>query len=854
MKCIMKENAKEYLKEFATSQDNWLKAIVYEAIETNGDIADEREKEIFQHLSKGTQIDINEPNIDTVNLLSEIFITSIHHKNGVNALKVNQKIKFNNEVTILYGLNGTGKSSYFKVLNEIVGGNQKKKILSNIYSETVRPINVEIKFEEKGNQNHTINWDGSNRSLDLLNKCKVFDTSYLYGLLETRQADSTLIQPLGLNLFAYIVRLIDKFKEGLNKEADKNRLTKSVLELKYLSDEIKTSFENHSINNLVKRKIEDLYIFSEENIKKLEEIKKELSDLKQINIQDKINLRNNDKAEIADIIKYIETTNNSILDFVKKTEGSIKINSENLVANKSARKQFDILTNIPANNTDEWKEFIKAGENYTSKIENEEGICAYCRQPLKDDNSINLVKAYGKFLKDESEQKLTNSKNKIDSLIQQVDRFSTELILKENTVRILKEYRIGNSTDSLFQGITNKTNEFTSVRNKLVELLNEKNADVKIELSDISGIINQLSPIVENIKIEIDILSQDNSKKKEKIIDAETKLKNLLENESIYKQKDEIKKWFLINEEEARLRKKASKINTRKISDLSKVAHNDLLTETLKTNFLDELSGLGCSNLGVKIENARGHKGTSNTKLSLTKNNDIKTILSEGEQKAVALALFITEVKIQKSLNPIILDDPVNSLDHKIASKFAEQILKLDNQIILFNHNKLFLEAFETSKENHICKTIDSDCNTTRGKHIRVYQVDSEGKNSKGVLTNYKRNKAKVHIGEGKRLLRQSPFTERLKVASLLRKAVECTIDEVIFCNQTPTKNSTKYSHIDWDGLTKLNNDSTIIEKLKTVHGRVSGGEMHNGTENEENPIEVEEFNDMFFEIENILN
>jgi hypothetical protein len=28
---------------------------------------------------------------------------------------------------------GAGKSSYFKILNEIVGGNQKKEILSNIY-------------------------------------------------------------------------------------------------------------------------------------------------------------------------------------------------------------------------------------------------------------------------------------------------------------------------------------------------------------------------------------------------------------------------------------------------------------------------------------------------------------------------------------------------------------------------------------------------------------------------------------------------------------------------------------------------------------------------------------------------
>jgi hypothetical protein len=57
-----------------------------------------------------------------------------------------------------------------------------------------------------------------------------------------------------------------------------------------------------------------------------------------------------------------------------------------------------------------------------------------------------------------------------------------------------------------------------------------------------------------------------------------------------------------------------------------------------------------------------------------------------------------------------------------------------------------------------------------------------------------------------------------------------CAIDEVIFNNQLPTKYSNKNSRIVWAELKKLKNDSNIIDKLKTIHGRVSGGEMHNGS------------------------
>ncbi|VVM20900.1 hypothetical protein BSPWISOXPB_500 [uncultured Gammaproteobacteria bacterium] len=39
-----KKNAKEYLKEFATSQSDWLKALIYEVIETNGNISNDKKK------------------------------------------------------------------------------------------------------------------------------------------------------------------------------------------------------------------------------------------------------------------------------------------------------------------------------------------------------------------------------------------------------------------------------------------------------------------------------------------------------------------------------------------------------------------------------------------------------------------------------------------------------------------------------------------------------------------------------------------------------------------------------------------------------------------------------------------
>ena len=850
----MKTNAKEYLIEFATSQPDWLKALIYEVIETNGNVSDDKKKEIFDSLKDDTALEINEPNISVNDSDKEIYLTSLEYIQGVNALKQNQIIKLHDDVTILYGLNGAGKSSYFKVLNEIVGGNQKKKVLSNIYLDPPQTIDVNISFKEKAGQTKTINWNGSSRSLDSLNKCKVFDSSYLNGLLETRKADSTLIQPLGLNLFSYLVALIDEFKTKLKSEADNKRLEKPIIKPNFLSDEINASFETHQIDNIIKKKIESLFDFTDENLKTLESTKKKLQDLKQINIQDKIKLKNSDKTDIDSIKKNLEDTNKKLSDFYTDTQTQLELLAKNKRANELAKKQFKILSTIPDSDNGEWKEFIKSGEKYKSKVDDSDKVCIYCRQPLQDKNATKLISAYGEFLKDESEKKLNNSLEQIKDLTNKVEVLSTDLKIKENIKDIFKKHTSETTEKTLLEVISIAIADLSLKNEELLKKLKESDVDSKVELLDITNITAKLNLISKAIQTEIDQLSEENSQKATEIENLEKSLKQLQENESISKQKENIKKWFETNNAENNLISKSTKINTANTTTLSKTAHNDLLTETLKQNFTDELNFLGYKNLNLKIKNAGGGKGTSSTKLTLSNNNDIKAILSEGEQKAVALALFIAEAKIQKSKNPIILDDPVNSLDHIIAGKFAQRLLTLDNQVILFNHNRLFLDAFETSKENHICKTIDSDCNKSKGKHIRVYQVNSEGQNLKGVLVGYKSNKAINHILESKKLLENSPFEDQLKVAGLLRKSVECVIDEVIFNNQLPTKYSNKNSRIAWAKLKKLKNDSNIIDKLEAIHGRVSGGEMHNGTENEENPIEVDEFNTMISDIENILN
>ncbi|WP_163718735.1 AAA family ATPase [Mangrovibacterium lignilyticum] len=847
----MKSNAKEYLIEFASSQEDWLKALIYSAIETNGSISSDRKTEIFKCLQDSTAIEYTIPNIVDSDSDAEIILTKLVHKEGVNALTENQIIKFHDDITIINGLNGAGKSGYFKIINEIVGGNQIKEILPNIYKDNPSEIDVEISYKEFRNQT-TVNWVGNSRSLEKLNKCKVFDTSYLNGLLETRQNDTTLIQPLGLNIFTYLIDLLDKFKNQLGINADKKRIQKPNIDLTNISEEIQSVFQNHNLTETRKKEIIKLFDFSDENGKKLEDLNKEIKTLKQVNIQDKIKILTDSRSSILNLKEWLTNNHRVLSECITESKKLIDVKKEKQVANNQAKEQFDVLNSIPSSNTKEWKEFIITGQAYSKTLENNEGVCPYCMQELQSDNSVKILQAYGSFLQDNSERELKQAVTILHSKLKEIEGLSLEYQIIENTNSILKEKH--KNEKSLYDLVVLTINNYKNVKANLVELINKEDSNFKVSILDIIPLTTELNAISEDLKIQIDNYSKEDSEKKEKIRLIEQKLKNLKENQAISLQKGNIEKWMGLTVEESILKKKANKINTRQLSSLSKTANDDLLTEALKVKFNEELAFIGYPNLDVKIENAGTRKGVSSTKLVLTRSNAIKSILSEGEQKAVALALFIAEVRMQKQKNPIALDDPVNSLDHKIAGKFAERLLNLDNQIIIFNHNRLFLDSFETSKNNHICKTTDTDCNKNQGKHIKVYEVIAQSKHMKGVLRNYKGNYAKNHIKDAKRLLNQIPFEDDTKVANLLRLSVECTIDEVIFNHQVPTRFSNKNSRIAWAELKNIKNGSEIVDSLERIHGRVSGGQMHNGTERNENPIDIDEFNRMITDIESILN
>jgi hypothetical protein len=96
-----------------------------------------------------------------------------------------------------------------------------------------------------------------------------------------------------------------------------------------------------------------------------------------------------------------------------------------------------------------------------------------------------------------------------------------------------------------------------------------------------------------------------------------------------------------------------------------------------------------------------GRRGEAARRKSVTTDHSLGEILSESEQKVIALADFLAEQSLRSGSAPVVFDDPVTSFDHRRIREMAQRIgrLAVTHQVIVFTHDVWFaselLAAFE---------------------------------------------------------------------------------------------------------------------------------------------------------------
>ena len=261
---------------------------------------------------------------------------------------------------------------------------------------------------------------------------------------------------------------------------------------------------------------------------------------------------------------------------------------------------------------------------------------------------------------------------------------------------------------------------------------------------------------------------------------------------------------------------------------LCATTYRDTLAQAMVDTFAQKLDKMGMADLQVKLEMDDLLKNTSQIKIRLTNAMEPSGVLSEAELKCAALAWFFAENELLEVKQPLVFDDPVNSLDSYIISAFARILSEVDNQVVVFTHNILLQEALTDERRFKVYYSTPSGRATTSKKHVWFYDVLNSVDNFGFVLWN-ENKKTLFYLTKANEKLASTPVTDIKGIVDDLRMAVEWAIDEVVFKGLASRR--FKGSEVtDW--LTMENMASAgpdKVRELKRIYGELSAMGIHVG-------------------------
>lgn len=859
---MSKTHARDYLLEMADAPTTagWMRDLIVRVVNSNGQLTEDDLAQTTAQLKANGVGVLEMPTAISADAAVEISLSELIHHSGVNALASEQKIPFSKDITLLYGCNGTGKSSYFRILNEMVGGNREIHVHHNIFTQTPAPINVELKYKVKvprvqvvsgvqvvqdSWEDKSVSWNGTGRAIAPLTQASVFDSDYTNDLLEKRSADTAIVKPLGLHLFTALTTAMDNVKNRLGSEIDSIVRSLPQIPQDDLCQVVKTITYRRDYSQEQKKYIVDRYTMSPEIQKDLESCETTYKELMKTNYDDKIKLVQGEQLLVKGVRDHLQRCFNEL----KKCEEAVvviygKVKSAR-AAQEEAKQKIRILGEIGNTDSKEWLAFIQSGAAFKASSSIPAGTCPYCRQPLQGD-AVDIVKAYSDFLGDKTQSAYN------EALKEKNDRknYVATLNLKYNidgldTAERLKVYAEAfGGYEAIKTYINNCLMRFEEVRQVLLASFETEQYEITGKLEEAKG-NGALGKIVEKYGERLTQLNDAKAEKDERLKKLNETRLSLLEHKAIAGNRTLWEQWFEKVEQSRELERCQQKLSTRAVSTLSKQASQHLLTDSLRQKFQEELDALKMGYLEVSLDEDGASRGQSYMKIKLPSAIRTQEILSEGEQKGVALALFIAERRMEQVKNPIILDDPVNSLDHHITALLMERLVELGNQVVIFSHHILLRDSLLALKTVHECnKTQINGCGK-QSKHLFLYNVNA--RDAKGYIRDSKQDNARYYIEEARRVIDKPDFDEATDMgycSGLLRQAIEHMVDEKVFKNLVPVKyRGGKNQTIIWDRLKELQADPALIDMLHNYFNRVSGGNLHVDQESREYPVDWAELN-----------
>jgi len=683
------------IKSFVNTLPDWAKYLAKKLLSGTG-LKDSEHEIAFNYFKEDNGLEEKEerPEIiieisdkEKLNFKTDLILNGIKNLKGVNALAEKQSIELSTDVTVVYGANGSGKTGYIRLFNNIFFSRSKDKdIIPNIklYDEYKTPA-CEFIFQSEGNI-YSLKYPEDKEKIEF-KQFAVFDRKSVLVYLNDKK--DFVFRPKALDFFADLVSAYESVKEKLNTEIDSKNTNKDFSVLFDGDSNIKKLILDFSdktqINEL--KKHTPFSSQDRDNRKKLEDQKIELEANKKSKDQ-QIKYFKNIKELLNKLKTDIELINN-LFDATKLKEiyaAIFSCNEKQKTARKEGIEKFK-TDNIKNIGSLEWKALIKAAETFAKKQQKKEypergDYCLFCQQPLKE-KEVQLIKCYWDFIKSKAEEDAKKTKEDLCSIKKQYEQINFDLLPDNN---ILSEWLKENYTD-IFNSLLKYLKVQKELCQNIISDIEKQQCTKKIQFKIKTSKLTKIETFLEK-----KIISFEEKNVNIELEKINTSITYLCHKEKLFTHIDDIERYVALLKWVTKAENKRNEFNPISITNKGKQLSNKYFGQTYKDKFSEECDALN-AHFDIELFYSGSH-GSSYREFKI-KNRLPSQILSEGEQRAISLADFLAEIELSRINKGIIFDDPVNSLDEERKSNIAERLVReaQKRQVLIFTHDLVFLSS-----------------------------------------------------------------------------------------------------------------------------------------------------------------
>lgn len=700
---------RETLATWANGQDEWVRYIVKQVLSTGrpltgGDV--DAAHALFRQ-EKGLD-DRSLPAEDLLALESSeedselpLAITKLSEVTGVNAIVPGSVIEPHEGMTVLFGENGTGKTGYSRVFKAVAGSRTADVVLGDISAADVEPQSARIEYT-LGGEAQEFAWTGE-QGQPPFTRMSIFDSpsvnfhvdddlEYVYvpsvlalynHVISATQAVKTLIDQTISDLGTGATALLSRFsrESTIYPLMETLGATTDLAELRERSDG------------------------ADDVDGRIEVLRRSVGALEANTLPAQISERQRHEGAL----QQAKVASDALATLaVSSLNGAITRRVELREDYRRFRTSLFEAADLPAPPDETWEAFVSSGDRYRQHLEgldvHDAARCLYCRQSLADP-ARELITKYSGYLSDKISQDIAN----VDSEILALTGPIVSLALGDVDA-LLKEYEERQDRPHFYEHLRNLE---TAARSSVEAIRGEAAVDSGLP-GAATELLGQITAALESVEAELVLLKEQAANRATALAEQRRDLAELTAAAEL------ARSWTTIENQVSRA-KEADKLRllvrpfpgiSRAVTELAKAASDQLINESFDQLFAEECEALRAPSLKVEFV---GRRGRAQRRKTLAGNHKPSKILSEGEQKVLALADFLAEARLAGITAPIVFDDPVSSLDHRRINEVARRVANLaeHNQVIVFTHDIFFattlLTLFETTKRCAYFQVTDED-------------------------------------------------------------------------------------------------------------------------------------------------